>query len=113
MATNLCGCQPYGVAMTDSDRLARFVRTKLRDAGRQYEEVKRAYTEGRSDAIADLPTDKAGRARLVCRRHADRRAVKLDAAGRPACYEADHPDCEGCVEDIRSGHVETWNEVSE
>jgi hypothetical protein len=45
---------------------------------------------------------------MVCRRHAERRAVELDADARPICFEADHPDCEGCVEDIRAGRVETW-----
>lgn len=94
--------------MTDSDRLARFLRTKLRKAGRQYEEARRAYGSARESALADLPTDDEGRARIVCRRHADRRAVRLDGEARPPCYDADHPDCEGCVEDIRSGHIQTW-----
>lgn len=94
--------------MTDQDRLSRFVRTKLRNAGRQYAEIKQAYGEGRTAALADLPTDEADRAKIVCRRHADRRAVRLDAKARPACYEAGHPDCEGCVEDVRDGCIETW-----
>jgi hypothetical protein len=88
------------------DRLERFVRTKLRAAGRQVAEAGRAYGEARR--LAALPRDEAGRVRLVCRRHAERRAVALDDAGRPSCYEADHPDCEGCVEDCRAGVVETW-----
>lgn len=92
--------------MTDGDRLARFLRTKLQDAGRQYEEVRREFRRGRYET--DLPTDEMGRARLVCRRHADRRAVRLDGDGRPACYEAGHPDCESCAEDVRDGRVETW-----
>jgi hypothetical protein len=94
--------------MDDPDRLARFLRTKLRGAGRQYAEARRAYGSARASALADLPTDDRGRARIVCRRHADRRAVELDGESRPACFDADHPDCQGCLEDIREGHVETW-----
>jgi hypothetical protein len=97
--------------MEDSgrDRFERLVRTTFRRAGRRYAEAKRAYRDGRSVADAfDLPTDEEGRARLVCRRHAERRAVVVDADGRPACFEADHPDCEGCAEDVREGVVETW-----
>lgn len=97
-----------------NERLRRFVRDTLRDAGRQYEESKRAYREGRGEdepsasTPADLPRDEEGRLRLVCRRYAERRAVAVDDEGRPACYEAGHPDCEGCVEDVRDGVVETW-----
>lgn len=94
--------------MTDQDRLSRFVRTKLRNAGRQYAEIKQAYGEGHIAALAELPTDEEDRAKIVCRRHADRRAVRLDAKARPACYDAGHPDCEGCVEDVRDGCIETW-----
>ncbi|MEF8800896.1 MAG: hypothetical protein V5A38_03350 [Halolamina sp.] len=89
------------------DRLERFIRTKLRGAGRQFEEAKSAYREGRTTRF-DLPTDEDGRAKLVCRRHAERRAVAVDAEGKPACFDADHPDCRGCAEDIREGVVETW-----
>jgi hypothetical protein len=94
--------------MSDPDRLSRFLRTKLRGAGRQYAEARRAFQEARTEAVAELPTDDSGRARLVCRRFAEQRAVEVDAEARPACFEADHPDCEGCVEDIRDGCVETW-----
>lgn len=94
--------------MTDQDRLSRFVRTKFRNAGRQYAEIKQAYGEGRAATLAELPTDEEDRAKIVCRRHADRRAVRLDAKARPACYDAGHPDCEGCVEDVRDGCIETW-----
>lgn len=90
------------------DRLERFVREKFRAAGRQYARAKRAYGEGKGEFRADLPVDEEGRARLVCRRHAERRAVAVDADGRPACFEAGHPDCEGCAEDVRNGVVETW-----
>jgi hypothetical protein len=93
----------------DRERFERFVRTTFRRAGRRYAEVKRAYREGRAGAETfGLPTDDEGRARIVCRRHAERRAVHVDAGGRPTCFEADHPDCEGCAEDVREGVVETW-----
>jgi hypothetical protein len=88
------------------DRLESRLRDALRGAGRRVEEIRDAYREGRR--AADLPTDEEGRVRIVCRRHAERRAVALDDATRPACYEDGHPDCEGCVEDVREGVVETW-----
>jgi hypothetical protein len=90
--------------------LDRLVRSTLRSVGRQYEEAKRAYREGRreADLDLDLPRDDSGRVRLVCRLHAERRAVDVDGAGHPACFDPDHPDCRGCVEDVREGVVETW-----
>jgi hypothetical protein len=94
--------------MTDPDRLRRFLCTKLRGAGRQYEQAKRAYGSARESALADLPADDEGRARIVCRRHAERRAVHLEPDARPVCFDPDHPDCQGCVEDVREGRVETW-----
>ncbi|GAB3703049.1 DUF7091 family protein [Halorubrum pallidum] len=98
------------------DRFERAIRRQLRRAGRQFEAAKRAYAEGRDDpagaasgaARYDLPADEEGRARIVCRRHAERRAISVDDAGRPACFESGHPDCEGCAEDVRDGVVETW-----
>jgi hypothetical protein len=95
------------------DRLEGLLRRKIREAGRQYARARDAYRQGRDggaedDAVASLPRDDEGRARLVCRRHADRRAVAIDDDGRPACFEADHPDCEGCLEDVRDGIIETW-----
>lgn len=90
------------------DGLERFLRAKLRAAGRRYAEARRAYRDGRDPDPDDLPVDDEGRARIVCRRYAERRAVELDGVGRPDCYEAGHPDCEGCVEDVRAGRVETW-----
>ena len=82
-----------------------------RAAGRRYAEAKRAYSDGRIDGqVGDLPRDEAGRARIVCRRHAEKRAVALDERGRPACFDADHPDCEGCLDDLREGCIETWTE---
>ena len=93
----------------DADRFERFLRKTFRRAGRQYAEATRAYRSGRAHANTfDLPTDDAGLARLVCRRHVERRAVSVDAGGHPSCFDADHPDCQGCVEDIREGVVETW-----
>jgi hypothetical protein len=94
--------------MTDPDRLSRFLQTTLRGAGRQYEEARKAFRGARRGALADLPVDEAGQARIVCRRHAERRAVHVDNEGRPECYEAGHPDCEGCVEDITDACIETW-----
>jgi hypothetical protein len=88
------------------DRLERFIRTTFRSAGRRYAEARNAYREGRETPA--LPRDADGRVRIVCRRAAERRAVALDDEGRPGCYEAGHPDCEGCVEDVREGVVETW-----
>ncbi|GAD52253.1 hypothetical protein MBEHAL_1013 [Halarchaeum acidiphilum MH1-52-1] len=83
-----------------------FVGRLARSAGRRYAETVTAYREGRT--AGDLPRDDAGRVRIVCRRHAEKRAVALDEAGRPACYDADHPACEGCLEDLRDGQVESW-----
>ncbi len=98
------------------DRLERVLRQRLRKAGREFEEAKRAYREGKQDPddsnagtpLYDLPSDEDGRARIVCRRYAERRAKTVDAEGRPACFESGHPDCEGCAEDVREGCVETW-----
>lgn len=90
------------------DRLESFLRSKIRSAGRQYADAKRAYANARRSALADLPQDEEGKARIVCRRYAERRAVDLDSKARPACFDPDHPDCEGCVRDVRSGRIETW-----
>lgn len=94
--------------MTDPDRLSRFLRTKVNAAGRQYERARRSYGSARESALADLPTDEEGRARIVCRRHADQRTVHFDEEARPACFDPDHPDCQGCLEDIHEGRIETW-----
>ena len=95
-------------SVSNRRRLERLLRTKLHSAGRQYEEAKRAYSDARTAAQTGLPTDEEGRAKIVCRRHAEKRSVSLDEAARPACYDADHRDCRGCVEDIREGCIETW-----
>lgn len=103
--------------MEDRRRLERFLRGKLEDAGRQYEQVRASTRVQLSEARTayemakhahSIPTDNEDRSRIVCRRYAERRAVTLDEEFRPACYEANHPDCEGCVEDIRFGRIETW-----
>jgi len=95
--------------MGNRRRLARLIRTKLRSAGRQYETARREYAAGKSGGDG-LPTDGDGKARIVCRRYAEKRTVAVDAKGRPDCFEADHPDCEGCAADVRDGVVETWEE---
>ncbi len=91
--------------MPDSDRVSRFLKTKVRGAGRQFEEAKQAFAEARREAASD---GKGGPVRIVCRRYAEKRAVRLDSEGRPTCFEAGHADCEGCVEDINAGCIETW-----
>ena len=103
--------------MPDRRRVERFIRSKLRTAGSQYESLRRSTDEQLTEArdayetarnARGLPTDDEGRAKIVCRRYAERRAAKLDEEFRPACFEADHPDCEGCAEDVRAGRIETW-----
>lgn len=95
--------------MANRGRLTRFIRQRARAAGRQYEEARRAYQEAHDAVLSqDLPTDEYGRARIVCRRFAERRAVAIDEASRPTCFDPNHPDCEGCKEDILRGRIETW-----
>lgn len=89
-------------------RVGRFLRRTLRRAGRQYAESRQAYAAGRREAAGDLSTDETGRVRIVCRRYAEQRAVHLDEADRPACFDPDHQDCRGCAEDVHAGRVETW-----
>ncbi|GAA0312019.1 DUF7091 family protein [Halarchaeum salinum] len=81
-----------------------FIDRLARTAGRRYAETVTAYRDGRRDPSRD----DAGRVRIVCRRHAEKRAAALDEAGKPACFDADHPACEGCLEDLRDGQIETW-----
>lgn len=85
--------------------LGDWVKKAARRAGRTVEEASDEYTEGKLGR--SLPHDEAGRAQIVCRRYAERRAVELEGA-RPECFEAGNQDCESCVADIRDGHVETW-----
>ncbi len=95
------------------ERFDGFVSERLRELGRQYERARRAYADGketsqRAAVLDKLPVDDADRAKIVCRRHAEKRAVKLDVDGKPACFDPDHTDCVGCLEDIRDGMIETW-----
>jgi type II secretory pathway pseudopilin PulG len=103
-------CVPIGKerSMSNRRRIERLLKRRLRSAGRQYAEARRAYDEAKSTALRGLPIDENGEARIVCRRYAERRAIRVDETGRPECYEPDHPDCEGCVEDIREQRIETW-----
>ena len=95
--------------MADRSNWGGFVRRAARVAGRKYARARQAYDEGQQERLAgELPRGDDGKARIVCRRYAERRAVDLDAAGRPECFEAGHPDCEGCAEDVRDGRIETW-----
>lgn len=94
--------------MSNRRRLERILRRKLNSVGRQFEEAKRAYADAKTATVAELPTDDEGRAKLVCRRYAEKRAVSIDADGHPECYDPEHPDCRGCVEDIDAGRIETW-----
>lgn len=95
--------------MDDVGRFSRFLRTKARAAGRQVERARQAYLHARDETLAgSLPTDEHGRARIVCRRYAEQRSVRIDASGRPECFTEDHPDCEGCREDILADRIETW-----
>ncbi|WP_435348012.1 DUF7091 family protein [Haloarchaeobius sp. HRN-SO-5] len=89
-----------------ADRIEGFIRSTLRKAGRQYAESRTEFTTGQT--VSKLPTDEHGRAKIVCRRHADRRAVMLSEDGVPPCFDADNVDCQGCLEDVREGCVETW-----
>jgi hypothetical protein len=92
----------------DEDRIERIVKQKLRSAGRQIGEAKQAYQRAKRAARADLPFREDGKAKIVCRRYAERRAVPVDAEGKPSCFDAESQDCQGCVEDVRAGDVETW-----
>lgn len=94
--------------MDEDGRLERFLRAKLQSAGKQVAQAQDAYRRAKHAAVVDLPVDDEGNARLVCRRYAERRAVPVDSDGKPSCFEDGHPDCEGCLEDIRDGRIETW-----
>lgn len=98
-------------------RLERVLRSTLREAGENFERLRESTDEQLAEAkeayrvaknARQVPEDEKGRARIVCRRFAERRAAKLDDRYRPACFEAGHPDCEGCAEDVREGRIETW-----
>ena len=91
--------------MSDERGLERVLGSAARAAGRRYAEARRAYARGKTGAGVDGPYDE--HARIVCRRYAQKRTVVLDEF-EPDCFEAGHPDCEGCLEDVREGTVETW-----
>ncbi len=97
------------------ERFAELLQKAVRQAGRKAGEIRIAYIQGRETARDrsgadrfDLPVTEKGDAKIVCRRHAEQRAVPVDQHGSPSCFEREHVDCEGCVEDICDGHVETW-----
>lgn len=92
----------------DGDSVKDSLRDALSSASRQVSEAKDAFTAAKRSALADLPQDEDGKAKVVCRRHAEQRAVHLDSEARPECFDADHPDCQGCAEDVQDGTVETW-----
>ncbi|ACV11802.1 conserved hypothetical protein [Halorhabdus utahensis DSM 12940] len=92
----------------DEQSLPGFLRSSLQSAGQQLAEARRAYENAKHTARTDLPLAEDGQARIVCRRYAERRAVKIDEDGQPDCFDVEHPDCRGCVEDVRAGTVETW-----
>ena len=96
--------------MEEDGRVERFLRAKLRSAGEQVAQAQDAYRRAKRATAFDLPIDDGGNARIVCRRYAEQRAVAVDADGRPACFEAGHSDCEGCLEDIQDGRIETWDQ---
>jgi len=85
--------------------LGEWVRTAARRAGRTLERARREYSTGR--VSGSLPRDDDGRARIVCRRYAEQRAVRLPD-GKPECFESGNADCESCARDVADGHVETW-----
>jgi hypothetical protein len=85
--------------------LGDWLRNAARKAGRTVGSVSVQFAGGRIEGT--LPHDESGKVRIVCRRHAERRAVTLNG-DTPACYESDNPDCESCVEDVADGTVETW-----
>jgi len=78
----------------------------IKNARTQLGDAKDAFSNARG--AGSLPTDEEGRVRLVCRRYEERRLAPLDDKGRPSCYEAGNEACEGCVEAVRDGSVDTW-----
>lgn len=91
--------------MGDEDDGGGFL-SNLTSPRKQLGEAKEAFKNAKG--AGSLPRDEEDRVKLVCRRHAERRAVPLDDLGRPACFDADHPDCRGCLEDVQDRTVETW-----
>ena len=85
--------------------LGGLLRSAARRAGRTVGAAKRQFVGAKIEG--SVPADEKGRARIVCRRAAERRSVDL-VDGAPACYAANHPDCESCVADLADGSIETW-----
>lgn len=94
------------VTVSDDSGIGGYLRRAIRSAGRQYEESREQFTTGRT--VNRLPADEHGRAKIVCRRHADKRAVMVSEEGVPPCFDGENRDCQGCLEDIREGVIETW-----
>lgn len=96
--------------MPDRSSWGGLFRRAARAAGRTVGQTVDSYRAGRgSGKVPDgLPADEEGNVRIVCRRYAEKREVELDDYGRPECFEADHVDCEGCLEDLRDDRIETW-----
>ncbi|WP_435360188.1 DUF7091 family protein [Haloarchaeobius sp. DFWS5] len=92
--------------MPNSDGPSGFFRKALRSAGRQYAKSREEFTTGRK--VSRLPRDEYDRVQIVCRRYAEERAVPLNKAAVPECFDPENPDCQGCLEDIREGVIETW-----
>ncbi|WP_323674442.1 hypothetical protein [Halorubellus sp. PRR65] len=88
------------------DSIGQFVRKTLRSAGRKYAKTRRNFATGKQ--ASKLPRDEHGRVRIVCRLQAEKRAVRLDENGAPACFDPERVDCQGCLEDIEEGRIETW-----
>jgi hypothetical protein len=75
------------------DRIERILRSKLRSAGKQVGEARRAYRHAKRATQADLPFSDDGRARIVCRRYAERRAVEtLEPPAQLAHVALDTPE---------------------
>mgnify|MGYP000515272474 CR=1 FL=1 len=85
--------------------LGHWLRNAARKAGRTVGAVGTQFTGGHIEGR--LPQDETGKVRIVCRRHAERRAVTLED-GTPTCYEPTNPDCESCLADLADGTIETW-----
>ncbi|MFC6731043.1 MULTISPECIES: hypothetical protein [unclassified Haladaptatus] len=97
--------------MSNRRRIERLIRQQFRKAGRQMGRARHEYREGRGERsrTPDAPETDGGREmNIVCRRYAERRTVSLDAQQHPHCFDAESVDCQGCLEDIREGIIETW-----
>jgi len=79
-----------------------FVRDRLRKLGKGYERTRRAYTEGKGEAESppgegSLPVDEAGRAKLVCRRYAEKARGRARRGGEASLFRSGpHRLCRLC-----------------